>query len=216
MQWVLAAVAASALPGQALSQEVGRTVTPQENASLQPNPPLRGYGYDPNLLRPHKPGDVWPLTFNDAQKKCATALADTIIPNDHLGPAASEVGVVEMIDEWISAPYPAQQADRPIILEGLAWLEAESRKRFQKSFAMLADDQKRPICDDVAYLPRAKPEYKKGAAFFSKFRSLAAGAYYSTPAGWEAIGYMGNVALPKFDGPPPEVLTKLMVSQTVP
>jgi hypothetical protein len=216
MQWLLAAVAASALPGEAPAQEVGRTVTPQENASRQPNPPARGYGYDPNLLRPHKPGDVWPLTFNDAQKKCAAALADTILPRDHLGPAASEVGVVEMIDEWISAPYPAQQADRPVILEGLAWLDAESQKRFQKAFVAISENEKRLICDDIAYLPQAKPEFKKGAAFFGKFRSLAAGAYYSTPPGWQAIGYVGNVALPRFDGPPPEVLAKLGVTQTVP
>ena len=40
-------------------------------------------------------------------------------------------------------------------------------------------------------------------------------AAYATPAGWEAIGYVGNVALPKFDGPPAEVLAKLGVTQTV-
>ena len=55
-----------------------------------------------------------------------------ILPRDQLGPAASEVGVVEMIDEWVSAPYPQQQTDRPVVLEGLAWIEAESRKRFGK------------------------------------------------------------------------------------
>lgn len=216
IQWVLAAVAATAVPTQTPAQEVGRTVTPQENASRQPNPPANGYGHDPNLLRPHKPGDIWPLTFNDTQKRTATALADTIIPKDHLGPAASDVGVVEMIDEWISAPYPAQQADRPVILEGLAWIDAEAQSRFRKRFSELGEGQKRQICDDIAYVPDARPEMKQGAAFFAKFRSLAAGAYYSTPPGWQAIGYVGNVALPKFDGPPPEVLAKLGVTQTVP
>jgi hypothetical protein len=213
MQWVLAAVAASAFPTSA--QEVGRTVTPQESASRQPNPAARGYGFDPDLLRTHKPGDVWPLTFNGTQKKTATALADLILPKDDYGPAASEVGVVEMIDEWISAPYPIQQGDRPVILEGLAWLEAESQRRFMAAFPALTEERKRQICNDIAYLPDAKAEFKNGAGFFAKFRSLAAGAYYSTPAGWKAIGYVGNVALPKFDGPPPEVLAKLGVTQTV-
>ena len=61
----------------------------------------------------------------------------------------------------------------------------------------------------------AKPEFRKAAEFFNRFRSLCAAAYYATPPGWEAIGYVGNVALAKFDGPPPEVLERLGVTQTV-
>ena len=213
IQWVMGAVAASSLP--TLAQEVGRTPTPQEQASRQPPPTGRGYGVDPDLMTEHKPGDFWPLTFTPAQKKTATVLADTIIPRDRLGPAASEVGVVEMLDEWISAPYPDQQKDRPIVLEGLAWIEAESRKRFNRDFAALADAQKKAICDDIAYVPDAKPQFKTAAEFFSRFRSICASAYYATPAGWEAIGYVGNVALHSFDGPPEEVLRKLGVTQTV-
>ena len=48
-----------------------------------------------------------------------------------------------------------------------------------------------------------------------KFRALAASAYYGTEAGWKAIGYVGNVPLASFDGPPKEVLEKLGVEQTV-
>ena len=62
---------------------------------------------------------------------------------------------------------------------------------------------------------KAKPPFQKPAGFFSRFRSLCAGAYYTTPAGWNAIGYVGNVPLAKFDGPPAEVLEKLGVTQTV-
>ena len=44
---------------------------------------------------------------------------------------------------------------------------------------------------------------------------LRLGAYYATPQGWEAIGYVGNIPLTSFDGPPPEVLKQLGVEQTV-
>src|SRR5688572_30799213 len=103
MQWVLGAIAASSLPtSDAIAQPVGRTPTPQENASTQPAVLVKGgYGVDPNLVKGYKPGELWPLTFNEAQKKAATALADTILPKDQHGPAASEVGVVEMVDEWV-------------------------------------------------------------------------------------------------------------------
>ena len=156
-----------------------------------------------------------PLTLSEAQRITAAALADVILPADQYGPAASTVGVVEMIDEWVSAPYPAQQADRPVVLDGLAWIEAEAMKRFNAEFADITDEQRRAICDDICYPPEAKPEFSDAASFFSRFRSLCASAYYATPAGWDAIGYVGNVALERFEGPPPEVLEKLGVTQTV-
>ena len=222
IQWVMGALAASSLPSakfdgsQALGQPVGRAVTPQEEAAKQPDPVGKGYGVDPDLLTVHKPGDFWPLTLNDVQKKTAAALADTIIPRDKLGPAASEVGVVEMLDEWVSAPYPPQQADRGPVLKGLAWIEEESRRRFGgRGFTQITAEQRRQICDDICYAPAARPQFKEAADSFARFRSICAAAYYATPAGWEAIGYVGNVALPRFDGPPAEVLAKLGVTQTV-
>jgi hypothetical protein len=216
MHWVMGAVAAGALPtgiyGQQkeAAKEEGRNILSQEPAAKIPDPSTsKGYGTDPKLVKTYKPGEVWPLTMTPRQKRCATALADTVIPKDDLGPAASEVGVVDMIDEWVSAPYPQQQGDRPLILQGLEWTDQEAEKRFQKVFADLADDQRRAICDDVCFGPQAGARFRGPARFFSRFRDLCASAYYATPAGWKAIGYVGNVALEKFEGPPPEVLQRL-------
>jgi hypothetical protein len=206
MQWVAGAISAAAMPKSA-----GFSAP----APVVGNVP-KGYSTDPDLQKIYKPGDVWPLTFNDAQKKAATALADAIIPEDKLGPAASDIGAVEMVDEWISSPYPETQADRPVILEGLAWLDAESKKRFgAKAFADITDDQRTAICDDICYKPKAKDEFKTPAEFFSRFRNLVAAAYYSTPQGWKAVGYIGNVQLASFEGPPKKVLDILGVEQTV-
>jgi hypothetical protein len=229
MQWVMAAVAATALPAAAgLAEdrvappppaqpaEEGRNSAPQEEAAKVPDPTTnKGYGTDPNLTKVYQPGEFWPLTLTPAQKATAAALADVILPKDPLGPAASDVGVVEMIDEWVSAPYPQQQADQPVVIEGLAWIELESGKRFNKPFAQLTSAQHRAICDDVCYAPKAAAHFKRAAEFFGRFRSLCAAAYYSTPPGWAAIGYVGNVALERFDGPPAEVLEKLGLTQTV-
>ena len=225
MQWVMGAVAASSLPNKLLGQatgdpakqsskEEGRAILSQELAAKQPDPDYPGgYGTDPKLVKDYKPGEVWPLTFNGPQKKTAAALADTIIPADDLGPAASEAGVVEMIDEWVSAPYPQQKSDRPIVLDGLGMLENESLDRFNRRFGDLTDEQRRAICDDICFAPAAKPRHKKLARFFDKFRDLCASAYYATPAGWKAIGYVGNTPLVEFTGPPPEVLERLGLSQ---
>jgi hypothetical protein len=208
IRWMLAAAASvSALDHPAFG------VRPKIIGSPEGTP--GGYGTDPNLMKIYAPGDCWPLTFTDTQRKTAAAWCDVIIPEDDKSPSASKVGVVDFIDEWISSPYPQQQPDRKIVLDGLAWIEAESQKRFEKDFASLNEEQKHAICDDICYPPKAKKEFKEAAKFFSRFRSLTASGFYSTPVGMADIGYVGNTPLAKFDGPPQEVLDRLGVTQTV-
>jgi hypothetical protein len=167
-----------------------------------------GYGTDPNLTKEWKPGGPWPLTLNERARSTASALCDLIIPADDVSPAASAVGVVDFIDEWISAPYPQQRADREIILPGLAWLDEEAVRRAGKKFIALSAAQRASIADDICSPARAAPQFQSAAKFFAKFRDLTAGGFYTTPVGMKDIGYTGNVPLAKFDGPPLEALKK--------
>jgi len=189
------------------------SVSVLRTSSLTGGSATKGYGTDPKLLEAYKSGDFWPLTLTEAQRKTVSALCDIIIPADDVSPSASQVQVPDFIDEWISAPYPHQKTDRKQILEGLQWLEAESAKRFHKSFADLEDNKKRAICDEICYLPTAKAELKQAAAFFAKVRDLTAGGFYTTAEGMNDIRYIGNIALERFDGPPPEVLHHLKLDQ---
>ena len=172
-------------------------------------PTIKGYGTDPQLNRDYKPGELWPLTFTDAQRRTAAALCAAIIPADDQSPSAASVGVHDFIDEWISAPYPAQQAGRQAILTGIERINTESQQRFTKDFADLDDPQIASIFDDICHAPEAKPEFKELAAFFSHYRNLTAGGFYTTPVGMKDLKYLGNVPLAEFKGPPPEVLAKL-------
>lgn len=195
IKWVLAASAALQLPaGGALAQETAKSVT--------------GYGKDPNLLKVHQIGELWPLTLNEHQRATATVLSDLIIPEDDQSPAASKVGVVDFIDEWISAPYPDNQRDKPVVLRGLSWLDTEAQRRFKNTFSALTEKERVSICDDLS---AAKPaaQFAQAATFFSRYRALTAGGYYTTPVGMKDLKYVGNVAMTTFDGPPPEVLKKL-------
>jgi hypothetical protein len=116
--------------------------------------------------------------------------------------------VVDFIDEWISAPYPNFAADRNIVLDGFAWLDQEAQRRFGKPFAELNHTQLTSICDELAST-NPKAELKSPAAFFTRYRELTVGGFYTTPVGMKDIGYVGNVPLTHFDGPPKEVLKKL-------
>lgn len=168
------------------------------------NTPVRGIGTDPNLLKKEIP---WPLVLTDAEMKTVKVLGDIIIPADENGPEASAVGVPEFINEWVSAPYEQQQGDLATLRKGLTWLDAESQKRFSKIFVEITPEQQIAIIDDI--VKDGTDARKQAYNFFKMFRDRVAGGYYSTPIGWKAIGYVGNVPMPEYPGPPPEVLKHL-------
>jgi len=163
-----------------------------------------GIGWDPNLLKKDIP---WPRVLTDAEKRTVTVLADIIIPADENGSAASAVGVADFIDEWVSAPYDLQRADLKTIRGGLAWFDGEARRRFGKSFVESSPAEQTSLLDAV--LAQGSPERKAAYNFFKLFRDRVAGAYYSTPDGWKALGYTGNMPQLAFAGPPEEALKHL-------
>lgn len=177
--------------------------------SSEPTPTLPsgvGYGTDPDLLKAYGPGSIWPLTLDERQRRIATALCDLIVPADADGPGAIAVGVVDFINEWVSAPYPQQAADRKLILAGFDWLDAQAEQRFSRGFGESSASQRSTICDDICYRPRARAEFQQAAEFFARYRDLTIGGFCTSPQGRQYLGYVGNVPLASFDGPPPEVL----------
>jgi hypothetical protein len=177
--------------------------------SSEPPPKLPsgvGYGTDPDLLKVYGPGSVWPLTLDERQRRIAAALCDLIVPADADGPGAVAVGVVDFINEWVSAPYPQQAADRKSILAGFDWLDAQAEQRFSRGFGEASASQRSAICDDICFLPKARTEFKQAAEFFARYRDLTIGGFCTSPQGRQYLGYVGNLPLASFDGPPPAVL----------
>jgi len=178
--------------------------------SVEGAAPVAGLGYGPNpdLLKVYQPGDLWPLTFSESQRQLVRVLCDLIIPADETSPSASAVGVPDFVDEWISSPYPGQKRDRNRILRGLTWLDEEARKRGADAFVALDANAQFAVCQDLSIAAK-KDRRRFPGEFFYRLRNLVAGGYYTTPEGMRDIGYRGNVAMPEWNGPPPEVLEKL-------
>jgi hypothetical protein len=197
MQWMLAAAAAGPA---AIS------------AAPVPRKARSGVGTDPDLVKIYRAGELWPLTLTAVERRCAAALCALIIPADERSPSAVELEVQVFIDEWVSAPYPRHVKDRTMIRQGLAWLDAESRRRFERDFAGAGVEQQRSICDDICFAEKAAPALGEQAAFFAKYRDLTAAGFYTTPAGMKDLGFVGNVPSERFDGPPPEVIRLVGVS----
>jgi hypothetical protein len=209
IKWVLAAGAAWPLLDRldARADSATTDAAPTDDA-----PTTKGYGTDPSLVADYKPGEIWPLTLTAPQRQLAGVLADIIIPADEHSPSATAVGVVEFIDEWVSAPYSKHQRDRTLVLDGFAWLDAEAARRSGKEFVELTAPEQRGICDDICDAARARPARGDAARFFAFYRDLTSGAFYSTPAGRKDLQFIGNVRLARFDGPPPELLKALGLS----
>lgn len=142
-------------------------------------PGAKGYGTDPKLVEPEPA--PWPRLLSDGELQAAAVLSDFILPATATAPAATALGVPDFIDEWVSAPYPDQEKDRPLIRDGLKKLGSKP---------------------DAAKLTALQ---KEGGEFFKRFRYLVIGAYYTTEAGFKDIGYIGNVSRPSDPGPSAEV-----------
>ena len=169
------------------------------------NPRAMGTLSDPDMLAPVVP---WEMVLTDDEMRLVAALADVIVPADDRSPAASAVGVPEYINEFVSAPAHKEQLTR--LRGGLAWLNRMARERFGAAdFPSLTGAQQHEICDEICFEPDAPAELKPQARFFDQFRDMVSTGFWTTEEGMRDLGYMGNVPLPSFDGPPPEVLERL-------
>lgn len=145
--------------------------------------------------------------FTDGEMATITILADIIIPKDDVSGSASDAKVADFI-EFIVKDQPNYQTP---MRGGLRWLEMQSLKRFNNSFADISDKQRIEIVDDIAYPKKAKPEMAQGVSFFNTMRSLTATGFFTSEIGVKDIGYMGNVPN-QWNGVPDDVLKQYSLS----
>ena len=132
-------------------------------------------------------------------------LVDLIIPKDEKSGSATDAGVPEFMD-FMMVDQPTRQS---AMRGGLAWLDLECQKRFDKTFVGASDAQRTAVLDDLATYGELKPGLSHGQAFFRAFRDLTASGFWTTKVGMTDLGYMGNTVVAKWDGCPPEQLKKL-------
>ena len=138
--------------------------------------------------------------FNPHEMKTIGVLADIIIPRDDRSGSATDAGVPAFI-EFMAKDRPELQTP---LRGGLHWLDAQSKKRFEKVFIDCAPAQQTEIVEDIAYPNKKKPGMSHGIAFFSLMRNLTASGFWSSQMGIADIGYAGNVPN-QWDGVPEEV-----------
>jgi gluconate 2-dehydrogenase gamma chain len=148
--------------------------------------------------------------FTAAEWATVRVLVDDIIPRDARSGSATDAKVPEFMDFFLADPeipgtLPAD------VRRGLAWLEAESRRRFGVGYAAAAESARHGLLGEIAWPARARVEMREAAAFFTQFRNLTASGFWSSPVGYQDLDYRGGV-FNVWDGCPPEALKKLGVS----
>lgn len=152
-------------------------------------------------------GPFTPKFFTDPEWETVRLLADMTIPKDDRSGSATEAGVPEFMDfMMIDRPSSGER-----VRTGLAWLDAECRKRFQKGFPDCSATERTAIIDDIAWPKQASPDMKGGVDFFSNFRNLTASGFWSSRMGIEDLRYIGNTFNPGWDGCPAAQMEKLGV-----
>ena len=149
-----------------------------------------------------------PKFFTATEFKLVRVLADIVIPKDERSGSATDAGVPEFMD-FMMIDQPARQV---AMRGGLAWLDVECQKRFDKTFLNCVESERTAVLDDIAWPARAKPEFAHGVAFFSNFRDLTASGFWTTRMGIDDLQFMGNRSVARWNGCPPEALKKLGVS----
>jgi hypothetical protein len=172
------------------------------------SPPAEGTGKNPPKNQPAR------AFFTAAELRTVSVLADDIIPRDARSGSATDAGVPGYIDYQMAVPE-TEDDTRVAMRGGLAWLNTESRARFNKNYASLTADQRHQILDDIAWPDRAKPAFSHGVLFFSRFRDLVGAGFFSSAMGWKDLRYEGNVFNPNWQGCPEAATKKLGVSHAL-
>jgi len=148
-----------------------------------------------------------PKFFTRREFATVTVLADLIIPRDERSGSASDAGVPEFMD-FMMIDQPLRQT---AMRGGLAFIDHLCDARFDKSFIESTDAERRQLLDDLAYPGKVDSERAHGAAFFSSFRDLTAGGFWTNKIGIEDLQYLGNKPVAEWKGCPSEALEHLGV-----
>jgi hypothetical protein len=149
-----------------------------------------------------------PKFFTAHEWETVRLLVDLIIPRDDRSGSATEAGVPEFMD-FIVIDQPTRQT---AMRGGLAWLDVECQRRFDKTFVQCSGSERTAVLDDIAWPSRATAERAHGVAFFNSFRDLTAAGFWTSRMGITDLQYMGNRSVAQWRGCPEEALKKLGVT----
>jgi hypothetical protein len=170
-----------------------------------------------------------PKFFTAHEFDTVRVLADTIIPKDERSGSATDAGVPEFIDFIMQdePKLPEESRRQTAMRGGLAWLDLECQRRYDKTFLGCSESERAAVLDDISWrAPEPEPsavqvvppvpDFARGRAFFFSFRDLTAAGFWSSKLGMTDLQYMGNRYVAEWTGCPDAVLKQIGVSYPAP
>lgn len=123
-------------------------------------------------------------------------LADLIVPVDNGKPGALQADV----PAWIDTLLAVNDELKTRYTSGLAWLDAEMKKRGAADFASAPASAQTALLDVIAYRKNRSPEMDPGIDFFVLARRMTVDGFYTSRVGMRDI-YPGNTPIRTFTVP---------------
>jgi gluconate 2-dehydrogenase gamma chain len=133
-----------------------------------------------------KPAAYQPSFFTAEEFGLVNCLTDIIIPTDSL-PGARDAGVAEFIDLMVSRDVELQHDFR----NGLAWLNAYSKRHHHQAFLNLTTTQQTSVLEPLAYKAKHRKGDEAGHEFFDLFREYTVMGFYTTEIGLKQLDFPG-------------------------
>jgi hypothetical protein len=152
--------------------------------------------------------DWKPLFLDTRQNESLVALSESIVPGSR------KAQVNRFIDLLLSVDASANQEK---FAASLSAIESESQKRFGRTFAALAENQKNELLTIASKEDASRTEEKNEAAsgessaeehagkssptlhdHFENLKGWVSGAYYSSEAGMRELGWTGDYAFESY------------------
>jgi hypothetical protein len=134
--------------------------------------------YHPKALTAHE--------FSTLQKLC-----ELIVPGASKGHAAEFIDLLAGQNPEMAAIYTG----------GLAWLDHSMERAVNASFLTASSADQVALLDTIAYRGNTAPELAPGIRFFAWARRMTVDAYYTSAAGIQELGYVGNKWATEFKVP---------------
>lgn len=144
-------------------------------------------------------GAYKPKVFNAHEYATLQRLAEIIMPPDEHSKSALDAGAPEFIDFLCSVNDELSA----IYTGGMGWLDEQMKRRYQATFVDAKPEQQTAMLDLIAYRKNEAehPELGPCIRFFTWARNMMVDAYYTSKAGMDDLGFMGNGAMAEFSVP---------------
>lgn len=132
-----------------------------------------------------------PKALTEHEFATLRALCELIVSGASRGRAAEFIDLLSSQNPELAAIYTG----------GLAWLDHAMKSAVNDTFLAARPADQTALLDKIAYRRNSTPELAAGIHFFEWARRMTVDAYYTSAAGIQELGYLGNKGTAEFKVP---------------